>query len=118
MEQRENERFTVNFDVVICYDGIGLIRGDAVNLSATGVFVASNAVVLPMNSQIKAAFSCDTEEGKKQLSLEAKVIRSSTEGVALQFEEGTIDKCVALSSYLASRRQTSRHTLNREMPHH
>ena len=107
MNCRENERFDVNFDVVMCYDSIGLVRGGAKNLSSTGVFVKTSAVYFPLNARIKAAFSCDTPKGRCQLSIDAKVIRSTSKGVALEFDQGVAAACLPLNNYLAMRQQTT-----------
>ncbi len=96
MNQRNQQRYNVGFDVVLGYEGFGLVRGTAVNMSANGLFVETDFASIPKGAEVHAAFVCDAHGEPRHISLRGVVVRCTEQGVAIRFHNADAAECAEM----------------------
>jgi hypothetical protein len=97
MERRWNARKAINLDIALYYNGLGMLRCMARDISLEGMFVETGSVImLPHNAPVEVVF--DTREGKQwvQHRLPALVVRTADDGVGMMFSSVARDTHRAL----------------------
>lgn len=84
MERRRKERLITNLDVSITCDK-QLLRTQALNISNIGVFISAPPQLCPTGAEINMAISFKQNTRTIVYLLPGRVIRSSPEGIALQY---------------------------------
>lgn len=104
LDSRQQERSNVSFDVVLCYEGLGLIKGTAVNMSAHGLFVETDFASIPKGASVQAAFVCHAQAEPRHISLHGVVVRSTERGVAINFSNADAEECARILAQLSAPR--------------
>lgn len=88
MEHRWSPRKPVKMDVFINYQPLGLVRGEAKDVSLEGMFVETGRVTLPKNEEVDITFAVKNDHEKRILHMGAFVVHSSQKGAGLMFRSG------------------------------
>lgn len=83
MEHRLSARVPFNSSVAIYYNSLGLLQGQAVDLSRHGMFVRTH-MVLPLHALVEIAFPSQKTNVPANLT-PAMVVRVADNGVGLMF---------------------------------
>lgn len=84
MNKRWNDRKPSSVDLVISYPAFGLLRGRAVNISHSGMFIETAAISLCNYSEIELTLSLP-ELSKHPISIQAIIIHNSNNGIGVKF---------------------------------
>ena len=85
MEHRWNSRKPVGVDVVLHYDGLGLIRGKTRNISYGGMYVETNAVNLAKNAVVSVHLPEPDDNENSLQTVRAMVVHTGQDGFGLMF---------------------------------
>lgn len=85
MNKRWNNRKPSSVDLVISYPALGLLRGKAVNMSHSGMFIETAATSLCNYSTIELSLVLP-ELSKSPISIQATIIHSNARGIGIMFE--------------------------------
>lgn len=99
-EKRNDIRTPFGFDVMICYEPFGLLRGRTRNVSLEGMFVETGQVRLPKNVCVQVVFSIPGVEKAQSHQIFARVVHSSKEGAGLAFMSSKLTALQALVGVL------------------
>ena len=86
MNKRWNDRKPSSVDLVISYPAFGLLRGKAVNISHSGMFIETAAISLCNYSEIELTLSLP-ELSKAPISIQATIIHNSDNGIGVMFRD-------------------------------
>jgi PilZ domain len=99
MEHRLSSRIPLNTNIVIYYNGLGLLQARSIDVSRHGMLVDTGQMNLPLYAMVDLAFPLDS--GKLNTSPQrtpAMVVRLAAEGVGLMFaNEITLDEAFSNS---------------------
>jgi hypothetical protein len=101
LDNRKQQRYSVGFDVVLCYEGLGLVRGKAVDMSANGLLVETACASIPKGAEVNAAFVCTARGRPRHISLQGVVVRSTEQGVAIEFSDAAAAECANILAQFA-----------------
>jgi hypothetical protein len=87
MEHRYTQRKPIALDVVVSCARIGLVRGRTVNIGCGGMYVATDAVVMPLNAAVSVAFAPSAGARVACFQVPAMVVHQGPEGFGLMFDE-------------------------------
>ena len=88
MEHRLSLRTPLTMNVAIYYNGLGLLRGRALDVSRHGMFVSTGPMVLPLHAIVDVAFPLQTGKGGgTPQKTPAMVVRLSSDGMGLMFSK-------------------------------
>ena len=100
MEKRKFERIDLRTEAVIRHHGV-TFKGEVENLSLKGLFVRTSHKI-PINEKVDVAMMFFGSSAELSFSLEANVVRSTDEGIGLNFRKIDIDSLVRSESAVAS----------------
>jgi len=86
MEHRLSSRTPLNTNIVIYYNGLGLLQARSIDISRHGMLVDTGQMNLPLYAMVDLAFPLDS--GKLNTSPQrtpAMVVRLAVEGIGLMF---------------------------------
>ncbi len=87
MEHRCSTRRPVTADVIIECPRLGLVRTTMRDINLGGLFVETDAVVLPLNAPVSVVFNLPTGAGDSGYCLQAMIVRHAPTGAGLMFLE-------------------------------
>lgn len=86
MEHRLSLRNPLTMNVVIYYNGLGLLQGRSIDVSRHGMLVDTGPMTLPLHAMVDLAFPLDPGEySSPPQRTPAMVVRIADEGVGLMF---------------------------------
>jgi len=100
MEKRWSRRTPINLDVALRYDGLGMLRGRARDLSLEGMFIDTGRVALPDYAVVEINFAVSEGETRRVHAVHAVVVRTSRGGVGTMFRQVSLDSVRALRSLM------------------
>ena len=86
MEHRLSLRTPLTMNVVIYYNGLGLLQARSIDVSRHGMLVDTGQMTLPLHAVVDVAFPLDS--GKRAAPPQrtpAMVVRLADEGIGLMF---------------------------------
>jgi len=87
MEHRCALRKPVTLDIVITYQALGLIQGQAMNVSLGGMLIETGCVELPVNALVKASFYLHEKGKYRPCSIDAMVMHSAPGQAGVMFND-------------------------------
>ncbi len=87
MEHRYTERKPVTINVLVSCPRVGLVRGTTVDVSAGGMFVATECVDMPLNAPVTVSFQPDDERPLVCFQAKGMVIHRKEFGFGLMFDD-------------------------------
>lgn len=84
MEHRLSARVPFNSSVAIYYNSLGLLQGQAVDVSRHGMFVRTGHMVLPLHALVEIAFPSQKTSAPASRT-PAMVVRVANNGIGLMF---------------------------------
>jgi len=102
IEHRWSERKPIEIEVALHCSPIGTIVGKTRDISLEGMFVATNGVELPVNSELEVSFTIPGEPEEKEHRLPAYVVHGNGEGVGLMLRHTDYSDFHALRHMLSA----------------
>ena len=87
MEKRWHARQAQHLNVLIAYEGLGLISGRTRNISSGGMFVELRAISLAPNSIVRVVFPVTGGAPTSLHYLDAMVVRTEDGGFGVMFSD-------------------------------
>lgn len=84
MEHRLSARAPLNTSVAIYYKSLGLLQGQAVDVSRHGIFIRTGHMVLPLHALVEVVFPPGDATGRAGRT-PAMVVRIAPHGIGLMF---------------------------------
>lgn len=85
MEHRLSARAPLNTSVAIYYKSLGLLQGQAVDVSRHGIFIRMGHMVLPLHALVDVVFPAGHTAGRPPGRTPAMVVRIAPHGIGLMF---------------------------------
>lgn len=85
-------------DVIIVYRSLGMVKGQAVDISLGGMCIDIGRVNIPERAPVSVRFSLLTSAGTQNCEAHAVVVRQDSEACCLMFDGMDIDTHRALRS--------------------
>ena len=85
MEHRLSARSPLNSSVAIYYNSLGLLQGQAVDVSRHGIFVHTGGFVPPLHALVELVFPLEGKSSTSARRTLAMVVRVSDNGAAFMF---------------------------------
>ena len=99
---RQHDRHEIHVHVMLHYAPMGLIRGEARDVSDEGVFVHTGHVALPRNAEVEMIFSLPGLRVGEPYRIHAVVVHSAKGGCGLKALESSHEGLRALQQALSS----------------
>lgn len=87
MEHRLSARKSLGIDVVVYYNGLGMLRCRSKDISADGLYVETSATRLPLNAPVEVAIAVKEDNHVVLNLVPAMVARVTDSGLGLMFTE-------------------------------
>jgi hypothetical protein len=86
MEHRLSLRTPLTMNVVIYYNGLGLLQARSIDVSRHGMLVHTGPMTIPLHAMVDVAFLLDTSKrNTPPQRTPAMVVRHAEEGIGLMF---------------------------------
>lgn len=97
-DRRVCPRLPINEDVVLMCHELGIVKGRALDLSRTGAFVQTGRISVFDDATIGVCFVLEIESNRALVKIEAKVVRTTDDGIGLLFTDTseTLFSCFSL----------------------
>ena len=87
MEHRLSTRKPLGIDIVLYYNGLGMVRCRSTDISADGLHIETAATRLPLHAPVEVAIALREEDHIVLNLLPAMVARVTESGLGLMFRE-------------------------------
>ena len=84
-ERRQSERKPIDREVLLYYQGLGMLRCCARDLSSDGAYIETGQVTIPATVDVDLVFNQPQSHITEVYRLEARVVRSHDGGVGVNF---------------------------------
>jgi len=84
LEHRWTTRTPINVNVVLCYEPLGLVRGESRDLSLNGMFVDTGRVILQNSQPVIISFSVQGIVSNA-IRTNGQIVHTSERGAGLEF---------------------------------
>jgi len=85
MEHRLSARAPLNKNVAIYYNSIGLLQGQAVDVSRHGMFIRTGRLALPLHALVEVVFPLEQQSDAESVRAPAMVVRVAPNGIGVMF---------------------------------
>lgn len=85
MEHRLSARLPLNTSVAIYYSSLGLLQGQAVDVSRHGIFIRTGSFIPPLHALVELVFPLEQRADTISHRTPAMVVRVSEKGAAFMF---------------------------------
>lgn len=85
MEHRLSARAPLNKNVAIYYNSIGLLQGQAVDVSRHGMFIRTGRLTLPLHALVEVVFPLEQQRDAQSVRAPAMVVRVAPHGIGVMF---------------------------------
>ena len=87
MEHRYAERKPVAVNVLVSCPRVGLLRGTTIDVSAGGMFVATDCIAMPLNAPVTVSFQPNDDRPLVCFQAKGMVVHQKDHGFGLMFDE-------------------------------
>lgn len=101
-ERRWSARKSIELDVGLYYDRLGLLACRTLDMSMEGMFVNTGRITLSAFTKVEAVLTHLIGTDRQQLRLPARIVRVSPEGAGLQFHNFDSDTYYFLRELLST----------------
>jgi len=92
MENRWSQRTPVQFDLIIYYGPLGLIRAKSMDMSKNGMFIETGRITLSPDEKIELTFNYPPITADQTYQMTANVIHSGELGSGIEFVDYSMDE--------------------------
>lgn len=85
MEHRLSVRAPLNKSVAIYYNSLGLLQGQAVDMSRHGMFIHTGRMALPLHALVEIVLPLEQQNDGQAIRTPAMVVRVSPNGIGVMF---------------------------------
>lgn len=85
MEHRLSVRAPLNKSVAIYYNSLGLLQGQAVDVSRHGMFIRTGRMALPLHALVEIVLPLEQQNEGQAIRTPAMVVRVSPSGIGVMF---------------------------------
>src|SRR3569833_634896 len=85
MEHRLSARAPLNKNVAIYYNSIGLLQGQAVEVSRHGMFIRTGRLALPLHALVEVGIALEQQSVAESVRAPAMVVRVAPIGIGVMF---------------------------------
>src|SRR3569623_1252335 len=85
MEHRLSARAPLNKNVAIYYNSIGLLQGQAVDVSRHGMFIRTGRLALPLHALVEVVFPLEQQSDADSVRAPARVVGVAPYGIGVMF---------------------------------
>lgn len=85
MEYRHSSRDRKTVDVWLYKNNSLTVRGKTENLSDDGMYIKTNSLLFPINSDVEIVYSNDNSQSTKRVK--AQVVHRTLNGIGLKFKQ-------------------------------
>lgn len=101
-DRRWSARKSIELNVALYYDRLGLLPCKTLDMSMEGMFVKTGRIMLSQYSKVDAVLTRFDGSVSQQLRLPAKIVRVSQHGAGLQFHNFDSDTYYFLRELLST----------------
>src|SRR3569832_660592 len=84
-EHRLSARAPLNKNVAIYYNSIGLLQGQAVDVSRHGMFIRTGRLALPLQALVEVVFPLEQQSDAESVRAPAMEVRVAPNGIGVMF---------------------------------